>query len=194
MSSDDESDRDPLSFFSARFDAARALREAARVRVPVRVKPFAYLDRCRYLLPPDDALHLVPPASRPSKEAPSGASTTTTTTTTLATTTATAPPDAAAESVVRLSVSNTLHDMMAPLTAGRFALLSLLRDERAPVLVTLHPDERGVLLSYTGTLELFDRRGNVVLVDALELPTRRVVPHVLLSGQRVQSVVRKPAV
>lgn len=186
-SDSEEEDRDPLSFFSARFDAARALREAPRVRVPVRVKPFAYLDRCRYLLTPDDPLHLVPPAPRSSAAAPLKDSLPTPIV-------AAAPTEAAHDPAERLSVSTTLHDMMAPLNTGRFALLALLRDERAPALVTLRPDDRGVVLSYTGTLELYDRRGNLVLVDALELPTQRAVPHVLLSGQRVQSVVRKPLV
>ncbi len=185
MEDSEDYDEPHFSFFSSRFDASRALREPHRVVVPVRVKAFSHLDRCRYLLPPSDELHLVPPpplrddrgekeSSQPHADKASLAP----------------PAQPTVDAGERLSISNTLHDMMAPLTNGRFALLAVLRAEKASTLVSLRPNQRGVSLQYCGTLELYDRRGNVVLIDAVEHPTRRVVPHVLLSGAQIASIER----
>jgi hypothetical protein len=166
-----------LDIASDRFDAAYALAHASHVPLPVRVKPFDHLDRCRFLLPPDDSSHLPPPRRSADRTvnavAPVAA-------------VAVAPPDPN-----RISVSNTLHDMMAPLVHGRFALLSDLRARRASATVTMRPvASNPVTRLYIGTLELYDRRGNVVLVDAREEPGSRPVPHVLLCGAHILSVTR----
>jgi small nuclear ribonucleoprotein (snRNP)-like protein len=172
-----------LDFTSDRFDAAFALAHREHVQLPMRVKPFDFLDRCRYLLPPDDPLHIVPP--RRSAERASG------------TQHESMPPPPPLDppppqdTSNRLSVSNTLHDMMSPLIHGRFALLTELRNQRASATVTMrNSDASNLTRLYIGTLELFDRRGNVVLVDAREEPGNRPVPHVLLCGAHILSVTR----
>jgi small nuclear ribonucleoprotein (snRNP)-like protein len=232
---DTDNDEDPsdaydarLDIFSATFDATFALQNPHRVVLPVRVKPFAYLERCRYLLPPHDALYTVPPQRSAATVARTLANRDAiqqqqlqqqlqqqiqqqnpiinedprVTVDSAATPVADVANDdvGANDDVVvekpssdRLSISNTLHEMMAPLNHGRFVLLTALRAPGEIATVTMRKRD-GVIRIYTGKLELFDRLGNVVLVDARVQPGNRPVPQIFISGAHIYAIARaKPS-
>lgn len=79
--------------------------------------------------------------------------------------------------------------MMAPLNHGRFVLLSQLRAPGEITTVTMRKRD-DVIRIYTGTLEVFDRLGNIVLIDARMQPGNRPVPQIFISGAHIFQIAR----